>query len=87
MTAAELLDSHLHQLIAEARWQKLRTRERLAALKGDDGIRKPSRARIQSNGHNCIRWHFWQAAKAKHRHKTRLISILIAMRSKSTSAE
>jgi len=87
MTSAEVLASHLHQLIAEARWQKLRARERLAALKGDDGIRKPSRARLQSNGYACIRWHFWQAAKAKHRHKTRLISILIAMQAKTSASD
>jgi hypothetical protein len=75
----KLFSRHICDLICEARWQKLRARERLAYLKGDDGIRKSSRARIQSNGRACIRWHFWQAARAKHKEQSRLISMLIAM--------
>jgi hypothetical protein len=76
------LDQHIQVLIVEARWRKLRARERCAALKGDDGIRRPSRGRIQSNGHACIRWHFWQGAKERHRSLGRLIKELITLRRK-----
>ncbi len=62
-------------LVASARDQKRRVRERLRALRGDE-IRTPSRGPIQKNGMRCIRWHYWQAATAKHREITGRISYL-----------
>ena len=56
----------LNRLIREAKEKKIRMKIRLAALKGDY-IRVPSRGPIQSNGMNCIRWHFYQNAVRNHR--------------------
>ena len=63
----------VRDLVAEARDQKRRVRERLRALRGDE-IRTPSRGPIQRHGMRCIRWHYWQAASAKHREITSRIT-------------
>lgn len=63
----------VRDLLRDARDQKRRVRERLRALRGDD-VKTPSRGPIQRNGMRCIRWHYWQAASAKHREITSRIT-------------
>jgi hypothetical protein len=55
----------VRDLIRAAKDQKRRTRRRLRDMAGDF-IAEPSRGPIQRNGRLCIRWHFWQASRAKH---------------------
>lgn len=65
----------VRDLLRDAKGQKRRVSERLRALRGDE-IKMPSRGPIQKNGMRCIRWHFWQAAQAKHREITgRIIGV------------
>lgn len=59
------LDRLVRDLIRRAKDQKRRTRQRLRDMAGDF-IAEPSRGPIQRNGRRCIRWHFWQASRAKH---------------------
>ncbi|MDA1178791.1 MAG: hypothetical protein O2931_08355 [Planctomycetota bacterium] len=55
----------VRDLIRSAKDQKRRTRQRLQGMAGDF-VAEPSRGPIQRNGRRCIRWHFWQASRAKH---------------------
>lgn len=54
------------RLIREAREKKIRVKIRLAALGNTRGIYPLSRGPIQSNGMNCIRWHFYERAVRNH---------------------
>ncbi len=79
-------DAHgvpLHRLVRqlqdEARDQKRRVKMRLHALRGDE-IRPPSRGPIQPNNKRpCIRWHFWQMAKAKQDYITQQITAVCSL--------
>ena len=65
----------VHDLLRDATDQKRRVRERLRIMRGDE-IHTPSRGPIQKNGMRCIRWHYWQAATAKHREITERITAI-----------
>jgi hypothetical protein len=73
------LDQHIADLIATAKRRKANAKERLSAMRGDE-VRIPSRGPIQRNGRCCIRWHFWEGARERHRRLGRLIKELIALR-------
>ena len=73
------LDQHIADLIATAKRRKANTKERLAVMKGDE-VRLPARGPIRYNGRACIRWHFWQGARERHKRLGRLIKELIALR-------
>jgi hypothetical protein len=56
----------VRDLIRAAKDQKRQTSQRLRDMEGDF-IAEPTRGPIQRNGRRCIRWHFWQASRSKHR--------------------
>ena len=68
----------VRQLVAEAIVRKRRMIERRRALMGDE-IRTPSRGAIQENGRKCIRWHFYDVARANHRAVTDQVTQLVAL--------
>ena len=74
---AQPLQTLAERLRREARAQKRRVRQRLAALRGGP-VATPSRGPIQKNGRKCLRWHFWQAATARHQNLSAQINALHA---------
>ena len=73
-TAIRLLDT----LLRDAKEQKRRVGQRLHALRGT-GLTIPSRGARLENGHKCLRWHFWQAARHKHHVLTRKVTLLASL--------
>lgn len=73
------LDQHIRDLIATAKRRKADATQTLADMKGS-ATRYPSRGPINRRGGYCLRWHFWQDARERHKRLGRLIKELIALR-------